>query len=412
MPYITHVATAVPPHRTSQAEVQEFAAHLFRPHLPETVRLLPVFDNAGISDRYFSRPIEWFAAPRTFSEKNQVHLESALELGERVCSPLFAGALDPSEIDAFFVVNSTGIATPSLDAHLLHRLGMRPDVRRVPLWGLGCAGGVSGLAHACHYLQGRPRERVLLYCVELCGLTFLSRDFSRSNLIACALFGEGAAAVIVEGDECAPSGTACARVEGAASVNTRSSSEESTSVSTRARVKEPASGTAPERVVAPGIARGAGALATSVSAHARFVGALSTHYRDSLDVMGWHVVDEGLQVVFAQRIPHIVRREAARHFGTLLNRFGLRRSHLDHYLIHPGGAKVIAAYQKALELEESALDCSRSVLRDFGNMSSVTVLFVLERHLAQHGAGRAGRAVLSALGPGFSSESLLLDIPV
>src|SRR5690606_18390732 len=204
----------------------------------------------------------------TFAEKNRVHLESSLELGERVCGSLFEGELDPSDIDAFLVVNSTGIATPSLDAHLLHRLRMRPDVRRVTLWGMGCAGGVSGLAHACQYLQGRPRERVLLYCVELCGLTFLSRDYSRSNLIACALFGEGAAALVVEGDECAPYG----------------------------------------------------------GERAKFVGALSTHYRDSLDVMGWHVVDEGLQVVFAQRIPRIVRAEASRHFAILLDRFGLRQS--------------------------------------------------------------------------------------
>ena len=352
MPYISHVATAVPPYRISQVEAQQFAAHLFRPHLPETTRLLPAFVNAGVSNRYFSRPAEWFAAPRTFSEKNRVHLESALELGERVCGSLFEGGLDPSEIDAFFVVNSTGIATPSLDAHLLHRVGMRPDVRRVPLWGLGCAGGVSGLAHACQYLQGRPRERVLLYCVELCGLTFLSRDFSRSNLIACALFGEGAAAVIVEGDECA----------------------------------------------------------SSDAARAKFVGALSTHYRDSLDVMGWHVVDEGLQVVFAQRIPQIVRREAANHFGVLLDRFAIRRVELDHYLIHPGGAKVVAAYQDALELDPSALECSRSVLRDYGNMSSVTVLFVLDQHLRKSPEERTGRAVLTALGPGFSSESLLLEI--
>jgi alkylresorcinol/alkylpyrone synthase len=230
---------------------------------------------------------------------------------------------------------------------------MRRDLRRVPLWGLGCAGGVSGLAHACQYLEGHPRERVLLLALELCGLTFLSEDYSRSNLIACALFGEGAAAVLVEGDACV----------------------------------------SPE------------------SARIRFEGALSTHYPDSLDVMGWHVVDEGLQVVFAQRIPQIVRREAGAHFAGMLDRFGLRRSDIDHYLLHPGGAKVMSAYQDTLQLEDDALACSRATLRDFGNMSSVTVLFVLQRHLARTVASeRAGRAVLSALGPGFSSESMLIQI--
>lgn len=353
MPYITHVATAVPPHQITQDQAKEFAARLFRPHLPETTRLLPVFDNAGVEVRYFSRTLEWLAAPRTFAEKNQVHLESAIDLGERLCRSLIEKShREPAEFDALFVVNSTGVATPSLDAHLLHRLQMRPDVRRVPLWGLGCAGGVSGLAHACHYLEGRPRERILLYAVELCGLTFLSRDHSQSNLIACALFGEGAAALIVEGDDCPSSGVA----------------------------------------------------------RIRFQGALSTHYPDSLDVMGWHVVDDGLQVVFAQRIPHIVHREAARHFGALLDRFGLSRSDIQHYLIHPGGAKVIAAYQAALELDERELECSRAVLREFGNMSSVTVLFVLERHLRQENGSRSGRAILSALGPGFSAESMLLEI--
>ncbi|MCA9728004.1 MAG: type III polyketide synthase [Candidatus Eisenbacteria bacterium] len=354
MPHITAVTTALPPHEVTQAAARMFASAFFGPHLTETARLLPVFDHAGVDRRYFSRPPEWFRAPRTFAEKNHTHLEAATALGERACrSILERCGLSPTDIDAIFVVNSTGVATPSLDAHLLHRLGMRRDARRIPLWGLGCAGGVSGLAHACQYLEGRPRERVLLLSLELCGLTFLSGDYSRANLIACALFGEGAAAVIVEGDE----------IEG--------------------------------RREGPRI---------------EFEGAYSTHYPDSLDVMGWHVVDEGLQVVFAQRIPQIVRREAGGHFQGLLDRFGITRDDIDHYVLHPGGAKVLDAYQETLALYDDDVAFSRSVLRDFGNMSSVTVLFVLQRLLESMDPRARGRAWLSALGPGFSSESLLLRI--
>ena len=367
MPFITQVVTAVPPHRISQGQARDFAAAFFGPQLPETARLLPVFENSGVATRYFSRPAEWFAESRTFAEKNQAHLEAATELGGEICrSILQQSGLDPRQIDAFFVVNSTGVATPTLDARLLHALGLRPDVRRVPLWGLGCAGGVSGLAHACQYLEGRPRERVLFLAIELCGLTFLSGDYSRSNLVASALFGEGAAAVLIEGDEGGPD---------------------------RDRSCHQA------------------APASTPFPRLRFEGALSTHYPDSLDVMGWHVVDEGLQVVFAQRIPQIVRREAAGHVSALLERFHLERADVDHFLIHPGGTKVMEAYQETLGLESADLEISRSVLRDFGNMSSVTVLFVLRRFADSLPRSKTpSRALLSALGPGFSSESLLVRV--
>ena len=349
MPYIDAIATTVPPYAVSQSDSRTFASKIFAGRLDGLERLLPVFKNSGIETRYFSKPIDWFGQPHTLSEKNLAYVESSTDL---VCgaaaSVLASAGLSPSDIDYIIYINTTGLATPSIDARLINRLGLRSNVRRTPIWGLGCAGGAAGISHAFHHLLGHPDQRVLLVACELCGLTFIPDDYSKSNFVASALFGEGAAAVLIVGDE--------------------------------------VGGEGPE----------------IVATNSRF-------YPDSLDVMGWNVVDSGLQVVFAQRIPDIVSEHIARDFAAFLESEGLTLDDIDSFILHPGGTKVVEAYRSALNLRNGRMPHAEDVLRDYGNMSSVTVLFVLERYLRSLNGENTGRlGLISALGPGFSSESVLI----
>jgi len=350
MPRLTSIATAVPANRIDQNQAKEFATHLFGSHLPDLHRLLPVFDNSGIESRYFAVPAEWFGADHTLEEKNRIYIQSATELGAQAARVALAGAgISPDEIDYIIYVNTTGLATPSIDARLINVLELRHNVRRTPIWGLGCAGGTAGLSHAYHYLLGHPDHRVLVVAVELCGLTFIHDDFSKSNLVACALFGDGAAAAIVCGDDVATDGLAM--------------------------------------------------LATQ-----------STFYPDSLSVMGWNIVARGMQVVFDKKIPDIVREHAAAELDAFLGGQNIAKDDIKQFLYHPGGMKVVDAYEAAYGVNGKRFDLPRSILRDYGNMSSVTVLFVIERYLREHGFGNAGYGVISALGPGFCSESLLVGL--
>ncbi len=300
-------------------------------------------------------PPPWFREEHDLAERSALYTEAATALSARAArEALQRAGREPADVDAILYVNTTGLATPSIDARLVGVLGLRPDVRRLPLWGLGCAGGSAGLGHAADLARGQPGSTILLIATELCGLTFMPGDASKSNLVACALFADGAAAAVVCGD---PPGD------------------------------DPAAD--------PGLP---------------ILGARSRLYPDSLGVMGWTVLQEGLQVVFQRRIPDIVREHAAADLGGFLADHQLGLEDVGAHLFHPGGAKVIAAYEEALDLAPDAMDWTRDVLRDFGNMSSTTVLFVIERYLRERGTGRGGYGLISALGPGFCSESLLVAL--
>jgi alkylresorcinol/alkylpyrone synthase len=350
MPRICATRTAVPQYRVDQTSAREFACKIFSEKVADIDRLLGVFEHSGIDVRYFSKPLEWFLEPRDLAEKNEAYIQNATELSATAAKKLLdSQELSPDQIDYIIYVNTTGLATPSIDARLINILKLRTDIRRTPIWGLGCAGGAAGLSHAYHHALGHPKDHVLVICTELCGLTFMRGDFSKSNLVASALFGEGAAAVLVVGDE----------------------------------------------VDSPGL---------------EIVDTQSRFYPDSLDVMGWNVESRGLQVVFARRIPDIVAANAASDIDRFLGQHHLSRDDLRAFLFHPGGVKVIEAYEKALGFCDSELSLVRETLREYGNMSSVTVLFVLDRYLRQYGLGREGYGLLTALGPGFCSESMLLKL--
>lgn len=349
MARIVSVGTAVPKYEVDQREAREFARGLFREAFADIDRLLTIFDHAAIERRRFSQPRPWFEQDHSFAERNSAYVEAACNLGEEAIRRCLKEAgLTPREVDHFIFVSSTGLSTPSIDAHLVNRLGMNPRVKRTPLWGLGCAGGAAGLARAFEVARAFPERRVLLLALELCGLTFRRNDLSKSNLVATSLFADGAAAVLVAGEK------------------------------------------------------------ASVSKDGpRILDAMSMTWPRSLDVMGWEVVDDGLKVIFSRDIPSIVRREVRPVVEEFLRRWELTPDRVERYIAHPGGPKVLSAYEEALSLKETALSSARSVLRAYGNMSSATVLFVLERELREK-PGKGAYGLITALGPGFSLELLLI----
>lgn len=343
VPRLVALATAAPHYLLDQADVADVAQELFAdtPHGFE--RFAPVFEHAAIETRHSCVPIEWYGEDHGLAERNALYIKSAVELLAKAAESVLAEAgLEAEQIDAIVTVSSTGIATPALDARLMARLAFRDDVERTPIFGLGCAGGVLGLARACAMAKADPQARVLLLVVELCGLTFRRDDASKSNLVATALFGDGAAAAIVS-----------CRDEGPR------------------------------------------------------LGPWGEHtWPDSLDVMGWDVADDGLKVLFSRDIPTLVRNDLRTVVEGFLQRHNLSFDQIDGYIPHPGGAKVLDALEAAFELAEGSLDQARAALRQHGNMSAATVLFILRAALDQ---GLEGRHLMTTLGPGFTAGFMLLE---
>ena len=343
MARIIATGIAVPPHNVPRSIAENYAREHFGGRIRDLEKYLPIFMNTGIEQRNFCVPPEWFSSSKSLSEKNRTYIEWATKLGhEAAATCLNSAGLYSHEIDHIIFVSTTGMATPTIDARLINTLKLRQDIRRTPVWGLGCVGGAAGLVMADDYLRAFPESRVLLVAVELCSLTFLFDDYTVSNLVATSLFADGAVAVLLESE-----------------------------------------GDGPE------------IFATH-----------SQTWPDSLDVMGWNFLDDGLQVVFSKSIPGIVRKNIREDITGFLLHQGLSLGDIDSYLIHPGGSKVLEAYQEALNLHPEQLEHSYQIIKNHGNMSSVTVLYILDEFLKTNGnKGKYG--LLTALGPGFTSESLL-----
>ncbi|HEX6288008.1 MAG TPA: 3-oxoacyl-[acyl-carrier-protein] synthase III C-terminal domain-containing protein [Herpetosiphonaceae bacterium] len=353
MPAIVSVATAVPPYAVTQQAVCDYAREFFRSSIPDIERYLTIFDNAQIDTRYLSEPPAWYMQPHGLGQANDRFIDSACQLGEEAARRCMEQAdVTADQIDHLIFVSTTGLAAPSIDARLITLLNLSPHTRRTPIWGLGCAGGLGGLARAQEYVRAFPTHRVLLVTVELCTLTLQPDDRSKRNLVALSLFGDGAAAVLVAGDQ----------------------------VVDRAVEHAP-----------------------------RIVDTHSTLFPDSLDLMGWDVVDQGFRVVFGSRIPSVVTRHYRDLAAEFLALHDLTPDAIDHHIYHPGGAKVLQAYQSALDLAPETLDHSRAVLREYGNMSSATIFFVLERFLKHATIARGDTGLLCVFGPGFSSELVLIE---
>lgn len=324
--HIHSIATAVPPNVLTQAEAEDIARFCFAPRISDFDRLAGVFRNSGIERRNVVRPAEWYLSPLGWPERMTAFKEGAGELFVRAAERALRDAeLSAAEIDAVVTVSSTGIVTPTLEALKMAELGFRQDVRRVPVFGLGCAGGATGLSLAAHLALAQPGARVLLVVVELCSLSFRMDQLTKANLVATALFADGAAACVV---------------------------------STRA----------------------VGQLA--IVDHAEHT------WRDTLGIMGWTVDAEGLGVIFDKDIPSFAEAKLHAALAAAVAPWGDTPGRFDGYVCHPGGAKVIAALETAMALDTGRLQIERQILAEHGNMSAPTVLFVLERAIRGKMTGR------------------------
>lgn len=350
MPKIISTATADAPYELPQSEVKNFVLNLFAGRYKEIERLISVFDNSAIGRRHFSVPVEWVTQTHTFAERTAKFKEEAVKLAEAAVTACLEKALVPvSEINNIIYVTSTGVMTPTLDAVLFNKLGFDKHIKRTPLWGLGCAGGAAGISRAMEYTKAYPTHNALVVAVELCGLTFQKDDLSKSNIVAASLFSDGCAAALISGSE----NPFCSR-DGLELIDSQ-----------------------------------------------------STIYEDSLDVMGWDIVNDGFKVIFSRDIPQIVKEYVHPNIEELLSKYEIPLENVKHYVTHPGGLKVIDAYEESLGLPQGTLNYSRNVLREHGNMSSPSVLYVLHDFLRDAKYQPDEYGLLSALGPGFSSELVL-----
>lgn len=348
MPVVEALGRALPEHVVLQSDVRRKAEEVLAVLAPELLPKMDVFEHTGIRKRHLVRPLDWFLEDHGWEERARIYQETGLRiLAEATTQALERASLRAADIDAVVMVSSTGISTPSMDARLLNRIGLRPDVVRVPVWGLGCVGGVAGLNIATDMARADPSRRVLLLSMELCSLAFNLKDMSVRAFVANTLFSDGASAVLLRGD---------ARRDGPAPL---------------ARVRGGAWHTWPE----------------------------------TEGVMGWDVTDEGLRVVFSRKIPEIVANELAPVVERYLKAQG---GAPDRWVMHPGGTKVLEAYESALGLKPAQLDTARNALREYGNMSSPTVFFALEESL-QRPLHAGETALLGALGPGFTASLATLE---
>ncbi|WP_064091402.1 type III polyketide synthase [Rossellomorea aquimaris] len=353
MPKVLSVETEVPKYKITQSEAAEFAKNLFSENFKDIGRLLSVFQNGEIESRYFVNPLEWFSENHSFQEKNDLFIQYAVELGSEAvkkCLQRNDSAFD--EIDAIFTISTSGLSTPSIEARIMNVLPFPAHVKRIPIWGLGCAGGASGLSRAYEYCLAFPRANVLVLSIELCSLTFQHGDRSKSNLIGTSLFADGVACALVCGDD-------------------------------------------------------SNALVSKQEPLPSIFATQSTLLRDSLDVMGWEVKNEGMYVVFSKHIPTLVEKWLRPNVEEFIESNGISLKDIKHFVAHPGGKKVIEAYQEALGMDEEMTKVSMNVLKEFGNMSSVTIFYVLKEFMKK-GCNKGDIGLGTALGPGFSSELLLM----
>jgi len=311
------LATASPPHELNQTDAETAARRLFRDTFPNFERMAPVFTSAGIRTRQMVRPIDWYMTPRGWPERTEAYLESATDLFVMAAQrALDEAGLKGADVDVIVTVSSTGIATPSLEARAFERMGFRTDAARIPVFGLGCAGGVTGLGLASKLAKATPGATVLLVVVEVCSLAVRTSDLDKADIVAAALFGDGAAACV---------------------------------------------------------------LRTGGGGIANIAGSAERLWPDTLNIMGWRVDPTGFGVIFDRAIPPFAKNNMRPAMEQMLAGQNLGMGDVDRFICHPGGAKVIEALEQSLSLGQGQLDFERQVLADHGNMSAPTALFVLDR---------------------------------
>lgn len=326
-PKLVSLATAVPEHVLKTEDVLVEAMKIFGGRHEDFERMIPVYANSGITTRYSSCPYEWFREDKGWPERSEAFLVGASKMFAEVSAiALERAGLDAAQIDSIVMISSTGIATPTIEARVMSELGFRDDVKRIPVFGLGCAGGVAGISLAARLAAAEPGKNILAVVIELCTLTFRADEISKSNIIATALFGDGAAAAVI-------------------------------------------STTGPNAL-----------------AEIEFMGEHT--WPETVDIMGWRMDAQGFGAIFSRSIPELALRDLRPAADGFLERHDLSFDDIGAYSFHPGGAKVIVALETAFSLEQGQLQNERKILAGFGNMSAPTVLFVLEQGLAEDFTGR------------------------
>jgi len=357
-PSIVGSVTAVPGFSATQGEVKARLRELFDLPARRLDAAMELFDHAGVERRYSVEPINVLGVPRPLSEIQDRYREHALALAREVAIEALAQAgLAASEIDLIVTTSCTGIMIPSVDAYLVDELGLRSDVRRLPITELGCVAGAAALARAHDFLVGFPDAHALVIAVELPSLSMQRADLSLANLVATALFGDGAAAVVLAGGD---------------------------------------------------VKTGAGGVGGGAGGGVRILDTLSHIWPRSTYALGFDLKDDGFHSVLSKDVPALLRAEIGDLVGTLTARRGLTREDLTSFVFHPGGRKILAFLEEELGLSRADTQPSWDVLRDYGNQSSASVLFVLQEWIARRRPAPGTHGVLAAFGPGLTCEMMLL----
>ncbi len=344
---IAATATAVPSYIITRDEVKTHMKKVFSLESPRLDVMMAVIEHSQIDRRYSIHPVETIIASRPLEQISREYQEHAVSLGRRVASECLAEAgMKPTDIDTIITTSCTGVMIPSLDAHLVNDLGFRSDVRRLPITELGCAAGAASVSLASQFIRARPGSSVLIVAVELPSLTFQRKDHSPANLISCALFGDGAAATIVTG--------------------------------------RPTRGP-------------------------RILDVASHFFPHSIDAMGFDLKDGGLHIVLSKDVPELIRSEIKELVAKFLERNAVKQEQISAFVLHPGGQKLLSYMEEELGLCRCGTQFSWDVLRDYGNLSSASVLFVLREWLTKKTMGAGEYGLMAAFGPGFSAEMLLLQ---
>jgi len=347
MSYLLATATDLPPFRYDQETAERHVRAWLGEEGERLQRILGAFERGAVASRASVMPIEEIFRPRGFGEKNALYMRAAVEMGERaVRKCLDRAGLRPRDVDCFISASCTGFMIPSLDARLAHRLGMKESLARLPITQHGCAGGAVALRQAHEHLLAYPDHTVLVLAAEVPTATFLPNDRSPANIVSASLFGDGAAAAVLRSD----------------------------GKGDRPRI-----------------------FATS-----------SRLFPDSEHLMGFDLTDEGLRMVLSRDVPEEIARHAPGAILSLLASEGYGLEDVRHFLLHPGGRRIVESFERRFGLGDGALATTRAVLRDCGNLSSATVLFILDRHASEGGGEEGDLGILAAFGPGFGCESLLL----
>lgn len=346
---LVSAATAFPTNHYPQAAITYALQELWGEKLENPEVLTRLHNRCGVERRHMVLKLAEYPRIESFGTANRIWIAAATRLGSQaVCRALQKANLKPADISAIFFTTVTGLASPSIDARLMNQLPFRRDLKRIPVFGLGCVAGAAGIARAADYVRAFPKEHVLLLSVELCSLTWQRNDVSTANLVASGLFGDGAAAVVVSGVDANNPGP-------------------------------------------------------------RIVATRSAFYRDTEDAMGWDISEQGFRIVLSPNVPQVVHQNIRADVDAFLAEHHLELRDIQSWIFHSGGPRILRAVEESLELPPNALAASWASLRDVGNLSSASVLAVLESHLEESRQAPGEYSVLAAMGPGFCSELILLQ---